>query len=67
MEVDAIPPAELRGLVRRCIEQHIDRDALRAVELAEQSERQWLTAISRQYAEDVGEEDYDDGKDEDDA
>jgi hypothetical protein len=40
VEVDAIPPAELRALVGRCIEQHIDYGALTTLQVAEESERE---------------------------
>lgn len=36
VEVDAIPPAQLRSLVRGCIERHIDRDALRRTKQIEE-------------------------------
>ncbi len=46
VEVDAIPPSELRRLVEAAIVQHIDRDALRLTQLAEDSERDVLLRIS---------------------
>jgi hypothetical protein len=45
VEVDAIPPGLLRGLVRSCIEHHIDKDALQRTKLVEQQERQTLENI----------------------
>jgi hypothetical protein len=39
VELDAIPAATLRGLVRDCIEQHIDRRVLRVLEATERMER----------------------------
>ena len=42
VEVDAIPPARLRELVRRSIEKHIDRRALEVLRIAEKSEREVL-------------------------
>jgi hypothetical protein len=39
VEVDAILPATLRGIVRNCIECHIDQQAFAAVRAAEKSER----------------------------
>jgi hypothetical protein len=46
VEVDAIPPATLRQIVRGCIEQHIDGDALERLHLAEESERQSMQIIA---------------------
>ena len=40
VEVDAIAPAELRALVHNAIEQHINKRALRALQIAERSERE---------------------------
>jgi hypothetical protein len=45
VEVDAIPPAGLRNLCRRCIEQHIDRKALQRTRLIERAERDTLQTI----------------------
>jgi hypothetical protein len=42
VEVDAIPPTILRGLVEDAITSHIDSEALRLTRLAEQSEREIL-------------------------
>jgi hypothetical protein len=39
-ELDAIPPDELRGLVRWCIERHLPRHQLEIARVAEESERQ---------------------------
>ena len=45
-EVDAIPPRELRVLVRECIERHVNPTAFRrAARLVEQSERLMLHHI----------------------
>jgi hypothetical protein len=46
VELDAIPPAELRRLVRECIERHIDPRALEITKIAERSERD----LFRQFA-----------------
>jgi hypothetical protein len=43
VEVDAIPPTVLRQLVEDAITQHIDPEALRLTQVAEQSERDILT------------------------
>ena len=48
VEVDAIPPAQLRQLVRDAIEQNIDRRALRVLMAAEESEREMLLDLARQ-------------------
>jgi hypothetical protein len=40
VEVDAIPPNELRALIRACITKHVDREALAAIQAAESSERE---------------------------
>jgi hypothetical protein len=48
VEVDAIPAALLRQIVRDAIEQHIDPEALRLTQLAEQSERDILTSMRHQ-------------------
>ena len=45
VEVDAIPAEQLRGIVRHAIEQHIDPEALRITQIAEQSERDILTRM----------------------
>lgn len=46
VEVDAIPSADLRSLCRQAIEQHLDLDAMRMLEVAEESERTILTRIA---------------------
>jgi hypothetical protein len=45
VEVDAIPPTELRRIVEEAITQHIDPEALRLTQVAEQSERDILTSM----------------------
>jgi hypothetical protein len=40
VEVDAIEPTKLRSMVRECIEQHVDMDALDVLKTAEESEKQ---------------------------
>ena len=45
VEVDAIPPAQLRELCRQCIEQHIDQDVLERTQLVERAERNTLQNI----------------------
>jgi hypothetical protein len=42
VELDAIPPLTLRALVRECIEQHVDKEQLNVLEIAEESEREYL-------------------------
>lgn len=46
VELDAIAPGDLRGLVRDAIEDHLPAGALDAVRLAEASEREILTRIA---------------------
>lgn len=48
VEVDAIPPTQLRDLVRGCIEKHIDRRLLRRTRKVEAAERETLVAIRQQ-------------------
>jgi len=45
VEVDALDPDDLRGLVRDRIAQHVDRDLLRAHKAAEESERLLLGGL----------------------
>lgn len=47
VEVDAIPPQQLRQLVRECITQHIDQRQLEITQAAERSEREILTRLSQ--------------------
>ena len=49
VEVDAIPPARLRTMVRECIEQHIDQEALERTRMIEDQERQTLANIQEQF------------------
>jgi hypothetical protein len=46
VELDAIPPARLRGLVRRAIRHHLDPHAVRQLEVAEASERDALRLLA---------------------
>lgn len=51
VEVDAIPPTQLRQLVRDCIGRHVDPVELKMLEAAESSERGILRRLSgRRYA-----------------
>jgi len=45
VEVDAIPPRKLRGLVRQCIEKHIDQRAYRLLTITERQEREILEGL----------------------
>ena len=45
VEVDAIPPGDLRELIWNCIVNHIDERALEVMQAAEHSERQVLNRI----------------------
>ncbi|HVS37796.1 MAG TPA: hypothetical protein VMS17_19720 [Gemmataceae bacterium] len=57
VEVDAIPPAELRAMVRACIEQHItDRSAFEAIRAAEKRERDLLRRWACRGANNDGED-----------
>lgn len=47
VEVDAIPPATLRALVRRCILRHIDDDTYQRTLKVEQAERETLVTLAR--------------------
>lgn len=49
VELDAIPAAQLRALVRSCIEPHLDPARLAVLEAAEESEREILTHIAEQF------------------
>ena len=45
VELDAIPPDDLRQLVRNCIEAHIDRELLGRVRVTEAAERETLEQV----------------------
>ena len=45
VELDAIPPATLRSLVRDSIEEHMDPERLRVLKLAEEEERDVLRSV----------------------
>ncbi len=45
VELDAIPPAALRSLVRDSIEEHMDPEKLQTVKLAEKQERDLLREV----------------------
>jgi hypothetical protein len=46
VEVDAIPPNVLREMVERCITQHVNQGALEVMQVAEQSERDYLLMLA---------------------
>jgi hypothetical protein len=46
VEVDAIPPAELRRIINAAIERHVDKRALKVIQVAERSERELMERIS---------------------
>jgi hypothetical protein len=50
VELDALPPGELRDLVRFCVEQHVDQDQLDHLRTVEQEERQQLQIFGQQIA-----------------
>jgi hypothetical protein len=49
VELDAIPAAKLRELVRACIERHIDQEQLRFLRIAEESEREVFVKLASTY------------------
>jgi hypothetical protein len=51
VEVDAIPPDRLRGLVRDRILQHVDEYQLQVLRVAEASERRIMTRLAAQLAD----------------
>lgn len=51
VEVDAIPPATIRAMVRQCVEQHVDTDRLDAAKQVEQLERDTLADFLDQHLE----------------
>jgi hypothetical protein len=66
VEVDAIPPQQLRQLVSGCISQHVDQHALSVLQLAERDERQTLRELcDRIRGEDSDDEDEVEDDDED--
>jgi len=52
VEVDAIPPDQLKKLCEDCITQHIDDDRLEAMRIVEDAERTTLGSIRFQLSED---------------
>jgi hypothetical protein len=50
VELDSLPPSELRALVRYCIEQHADREYLDALRVIEVHERQQLQLFGQKLA-----------------
>lgn len=53
VEVDAIPPAMLLGLVRGCIERHVDPTRVAVLEAAEASERELLGGLAGMVRKEV--------------
>jgi hypothetical protein len=49
VELDAIPAARLRELVRECINRHVDQQQLDLLRVAEESERELLVRWARTY------------------
>jgi hypothetical protein len=49
VELDAIPAARLRQIVRECIERHVDQQKLDMLKVAEESEREMLTKWAQTY------------------
>ena len=50
VELDAIPAAKLRELVRACIERHVDKRQLEILRTSEKSERELLSNWANTYA-----------------
>jgi hypothetical protein len=48
VELDALPPSELRDMVRYCIEQHVDLDQLYHLRAVEAAEREQLRLFGQQ-------------------
>jgi hypothetical protein len=46
VEVDAIPPNELRALIRACITKHLDRQLLAALQAVESAERERIERLA---------------------
>lgn len=49
VELDAIPPSDLRALVRSCIESHINTDQLAMTHLIEDQERERIIELSNSF------------------
>lgn len=47
VELDTIPPDELRAIVRDCIKRYVDPDSLRRTQEVEETERETLRHIAR--------------------
>jgi hypothetical protein len=47
VELDAIPAATLRAMVRACIERHVDQDALEEVRKAEEADKETLFKVAK--------------------
>lgn len=50
VEIEAIPPDDLRAMARRCIEQHVDQHQLGVLLAAEKSERKILLELAGEMA-----------------
>lgn len=51
VELDAIPPGELRNIVERAILQHVDQHELGVIQVAERSERKFLMNMASIHGE----------------
>jgi len=49
VEVDAIPPGQLRVIVRECIERHVDHRQFEVLQVAERSERELLMRLAARW------------------
>ena len=52
VELDAIPPAELRQLAENIIESHVDQERFKVLQLAEEEERKGLEQIATRLGDD---------------
>lgn len=50
VELDAIPPATLRQMVRECIEKHIDQERFRDTKIIEQHEKQAIQGLMNDFS-----------------
>jgi hypothetical protein len=64
VEVDAIPPRQLRAMVADCINRHVDQHALSVLNTAEESEREILYKLSQAKSlDEIGEDLFADDED----
>ena len=54
VEVDAVPPAQLRELASECINRHVDQGALTRMRAIEEQERRTLEMVAQTWADEAG-------------